>query len=36
MKIGVDIDRVLIVFEERLRFRASMFDYIEIKNYILL
>lgn len=32
MKIGVDIDGVLIDFEERLRYRASIFDYMERKN----
>lgn len=33
MKIGVDIDGVLIDFEERLRYRASMFDY-ETRNRV--
>lgn len=32
MKIGVDIDGVLIDFEERLRVRASLFDFNELKN----
>ncbi len=32
MKIGVDIDGVLIDFEERLRYKAAIFDYTERKN----
>ena len=32
MKIGVDIDGVLIDFEERLRCKAEIFDYIERKH----
>lgn len=32
MKIGIDIDGVLIDFEERLRCRAEIYDYIERKN----
>lgn len=32
MKIGVDIDGVLIDFEERLRCRAAMYSYIELKK----
>ena len=35
MKIGVDIDGVLIDFEERLRYRAAIFDYTERKNTLL-
>lgn len=35
MKIGVDIDGVLIDFEERLRYRAAIFDYTERKKYII-
>lgn len=32
MKIGIDIDGVLIDFEERLRCRAEIYDYIGRKN----
>lgn len=32
MKIGIDVDGVLIDFEERLRYKAKMYNYIERKN----
>lgn len=32
MNIGIDVDGVLIDFEERFRHRAEVFDYIERKN----
>ena len=32
MKVGIDIDGVLIDFEERLRYSVSMFDYTQRKN----
>lgn len=35
MKIGVDIDGVLIDFEERLKYQATMFDFNERKGDLL-
>ena len=32
MKIGIDVDGVLIDFEERLKCQAEIFDIIEINN----
>lgn len=32
MNIGIDVDGVLIDFEERFRYKAEIFDYIERKN----
>ena len=32
MNIGIDVDGVLIDFEERFRYKAEVFDYIERNN----
>ena len=32
MNIGIDVDGVLIDFEERFRYKAEIFDYLEKKN----
>lgn len=32
MNIGIDVDGVLIDFEERFRYKAEIFDYLERKN----
>ena len=32
MNIGIDVDGVLIDFEERFRYKAEMFDFLERNN----